>query len=168
MTTQLNSSGLTFSADSTTQTTAALPATGGSMTGYMKNTGWRVYNSSASIHTYWDTWQLSSNSSGQTRNLFGNAGGYSDVHFHLYLRINTSNYQFNAYSGVVGGYGGQYSQRGANNGNFFDLNYDNYTGDKGRLYLRTNQTLNTSSAFVHVVAYLYNIEPAVIFNGTLE
>ena len=97
----LTNTGVTFS-DSTTQSTAALPLTGGTMTGDLGLYRLRATSGVAMLqyyHNFTDT--LSANSI----NLLYNTSSYDDIHFQLNLISYHSGRSYQRWEGVWGGYG---------------------------------------------------------------
>jgi hypothetical protein len=104
----LTSSGIQFS-DSTTQTTAGIPLTGGTMTNTLVQTALKVYNSgqytAASMRNV-RVWAMTSSlGAGLPGNLITNTNAYDDVFFMLFTQSFHSSIGYKHTYGSFGGYG---------------------------------------------------------------
>ena len=104
MTVQLTSSGIQFS-DSTSQTTAALPLTGGTMSGQLSLPTIRVGGGNALSAYRQYKHSFTGSTSGGAVNLLYNTGSYDDIFFIMTVIAYHSGRSYQMFQGVWGGYG---------------------------------------------------------------
>tara|TARA_B110000503_G_scaffold132154_1_gene207777 strand:+ start:1328 stop:1843 length:516 start_codon:yes stop_codon:yes gene_type:complete len=121
----LTNTGITFS-DSTTQSTAALPLTGGTMTGDLSLYRLRA-NSGVGILQYFHS--FTGTTSATSVNLLYNTGSYDDIHFQINVIGYHSGRSYQRWEGVWGGYG--LSTSAAQGGGIFSLSCTPTQGSGG-------------------------------------
>ena len=162
MSASLTSSGITFS-DSTTQSTAAVPLTGGQLSGQLV----LKHLVSRTVPVYqWSHQWTHSTTSGTSIDLLYNTGSYSDIHFMMVLHSRTGSNGFYIWSGIFGGYGAQYSQKTQLANSQFSLSYTNISAGYGKISIVNNSALSSSQG-MEAMALLYTTEGCGVYNGTL-
>ena len=113
----LTSTGITFN-DSTTQTTAAIPLTGGNMTGpLVLNSLISAPGNISGYRQYY--YSFGGSTAGGTVNLMYNTNSYDDVMFTCNLIAYHSGRSYQMWKGYWGGYGANFSQ--TNGGGMFSM-----------------------------------------------
>jgi hypothetical protein len=159
----LTSTGLTFS-DSTTQSTAAVPLTGGQLTGNLVLK--HLVSRTVPVYQWSHKW-THPNASNSYVDLLYNTGSYSDIHFMMVLHSRTGSNGFYMWSGIFGGYGGQYSQKVQVSNSGFSLTWTNISAGYGKISIVNNYDLSSSNQGMEAMALLYTTEGCGVYNGTL-
>jgi hypothetical protein len=167
----LTSSGIQFS-DSTVQTTAGLPLTGGTMSGQLNlptikvSSGFGLNNYRQYKHTF------TGSTSGGAVNLLYNTGSYDDIFFLMTVFAYHSGRSYQMFQGVWGGYGNNFSQ--TNGGGIFTLTTtsSNSAGGPSNLsagynYLQINWGSLAYPPGTTIYAQFYGYGGLSAVNGTL-
>jgi hypothetical protein len=162
MSATLTSSGITFS-DSTTQASAGVPLTGGSLSGNL--TLKHLVSRTVPVYQWSHAWTHPSASNSYVDLLY-NTGSYSDIHFMMVLHSRTGSNGFYIWSGIFGGYGGQYTQKVQLSNSTFSLSWTNISAGYGKISIVNNSTL-ASNQGMEAMALLYTTEGCGVYNGTL-
>ena len=162
MSASLTSSGITFS-DSTTQSTAAVPLTGGQLSGQL--TLKHLVSRTVPVYQWSHAWTHPNTANSYVALLY-NTGSYSDIHFMFILHSRTGSNGFYMWSGIFGGYGAQYSQKAATGSGQFTLSWTNLSAGYGKISI-VNPSALSSNQGMEAMALLYTNEGCGVYNGTL-
>ena len=158
----LTSSGITFS-DSTVQSSAGVPITGGQLSGNI--TLKHLVSRTVPVYQWSHAWTHPSAANSYVDLLY-NTGSYSDIHFMMVLHSRTGINGFYIWSGIFGGYGGQYSQKAATGSGQFSLTWTNISAGYGKISI-VNPNALASNQGMEAMALLYTHEPCMPYVGTL-
>jgi hypothetical protein len=172
MSATLNSTGLSFS-DSTSQTTAAIPLTGGTPSGTVTMSGLRVFNGNTSPGSnynandmrnirqyYWTTTMLANT----TYDLVSNTNAYDDVTFQMIIVAYSGYILYPLYLGCFGGYGINYTNVGG--GTLYPLQVSSIGTGYQKLQIAAGN-MNGGQAGVNISMTIYGKNPVTVINGTL-
>jgi len=167
----LTSTGVTFS-DSTTQSTAALPLTGGTMSGSLSLTNINANNGVQSATYKQYTHGFTAAQAGGSLNLMYNNNSYSDVHFYMTLIGYHSGRSYQSWSGVFGGYGANFGGTGGGGAFSLSTTSSNSGGGSSNLtsgynYLNLSWSTLTAPGGMSVYMQIYGSSGIAIVNGTL-
>jgi len=164
MSATLTSSGISFSSDSTSQSSAGVPPSGGTMSGIVTMPSLIAANG---FCRQWAHNWTQSVTAGTTVDILYNTGSYSDVHFMLILYARTGSNGFYMWDGIFGGYGGQYGLRTNTGGSDFTLAWTELSAGYAKISIRNAGTLSSSQG-MSAVAYFYNSEGVAAYVGTIK
>jgi hypothetical protein len=164
MSATLTSSGISFSSDSSSQSSAGVPPGGGTMSGIVTMPSLIAANG---FCRQWSHSWTHSTTANTSVDLLYNTGGYSDVHFMLILYARTGSNGFYMWDGIFGGYGGQYGLRTNSGDSIFTLAYTDFGGGYGKISVKNTGTLPSSQG-MSAVAYFYNHEGVAAYVGTIK
>ena len=164
MSATLTSSGISFSSDSSSQSSAGVPPGGGTMSGMITMPSLIAANG---FCRQWAHNWTQSVTAGTTIDLLYNTGGYSDIHFMLILYARTGSNGFYMWDGIFGGYGGQYGLRTRSGGRNFTLLWTELSPGLAKISIRNPGTLSSSQG-MSAVAYFYNYEGVGAYVGTIK
>lgn len=171
MSATLTSSGIQFS-DSTVQTTAGLPLTGGTMSGQLNLPTICVAggNSLSAYRQY--KHNFTGSTSGGSINLLYNTGSYDDIFFIMTVFAYHSGRSYQMFQGVWGGYGVNFTQ--TNGGGVFSLTTtaSNSAGGPSNLspgynYLQINWPSMAYAPGTYIYSQFYGYGGLASVNGTL-
>jgi hypothetical protein len=168
----LNSTGVSFS-DSTSQTTAGIPLTGGTPTGTITMPQLKVFNGNTSPGSnynandmrnirqwYWST----SMAANTTYDLVSNTNAYDDVTFQMTIVAYSGYILYPLYWGCFGGYGINYTNLGG--GTLYPLQVTQISPGYQKLQIAAG-SMNGGSASINISMMIFGKNPITVINGTL-
>lgn len=168
----LNSTGVSFS-DSTSQTTAAIPLTGGTPSGTVIMPQLKVFNGNTSPSSnynandmrnirqyYWSPTMLANT----TYDLMVNTNAYDDVTFQMIIVAYSGYILYPMYVGCFGGYGINYSNLGG--GTLYPLQVTQTSPGYQKLQIAAGN-MNGGAAGVNISMLIFGKNPVTVINGTL-
>jgi hypothetical protein len=173
MSATLNSTGVSFS-DSTSQTTAGIPLTGGTPTGTVIMPQLKVFNGNTSPGSNYNAndmrnirqWYWSATmSANSTYDLVSNSNAYDDVTFQLILVGYSGYIIYPMWWGCFGGYGINYTSMGSGGGPYYSLTTSSISSGYSKLQI-TVGSVNGGSAGVYLSMTVYGKNPITPINGS--
>jgi hypothetical protein len=159
----LTASGIQFS-DSTTQTSAGVPFAGGTMSGLINMQSLISRNVPVKQWSYHWT---QPNANGSSVDMLYNTGSYSDIAFQFFLNTRTGSNGFFVWTGIFGGYGGNYNQRVALANTAFSLTFTSISSGYGKISVTNNYDLTSSNQGMEAMALIFTTEGVGAYNGTI-
>jgi len=165
----LTNTGLTFP-DTTTQSTAAVPLTGGTMTGQLNYPTLITVNGLNQTRQYSNS--FSAAQAGGSLNIMYNTGSYADIHFYMALVSYHSGRSYQAWKGVFGGYGLASTLVGGGGAFSISTTASNSAGGTNSLsagynYLQVSWSALTAIGNTTVRMVIYNYNGVGVVNGSL-